>query len=46
MIIIAEAAISRVATDNYYETKPNKRTYDKNNFFRDGTYAKRLRDEF
>lgn len=40
MVIIAEAAIGRSATDNY------SRTYQKGNYFREGTYAKTLRDSF
>ena len=40
MYIIAEAAIGRVATDNYDVS------YDKGNYFRDGTFAKYLRDTF
>lgn len=38
--IIAEAAIGRAATDQF------SLTYDKNNYFREGTFAKYLRDTF
>jgi len=40
LVIIAEAVMGRVATDNYGTT------YNKNTHFRDGTYAKTLRDSF
>lgn len=40
MAIIAEAAIGRVATDNFHQA------YDRNNYFRDDTFAKYLRDTF
>ena len=40
MYITAEAAIGRVAIDNYNEP------YDKNNYFREGTFARKLRDTF
>lgn len=40
LVIIAEAVMGRVATDNY------DRAYDKDAHFRDGTYAKQLRDTF
>lgn len=38
MVIVAEAGIGRTATDNY-DVK-----YDQNNYFRDGTFAKTMRD--
>lgn len=40
LVIIGEAVMGRVATDNHAVA------YDKDNFFRDGTYAKQLRDSF
>lgn len=40
MVIIAEAAIGRAATDNYDVE------YDRANYFREGTFAKKMRDSF
>lgn len=40
MVIIAEAAIGRSATDNYHID------YDRDNYFREGTFAKTMRDSF
>lgn len=40
MVIIAEAAIGRAATDNYHHD------YQKDQYFREGTFATKLRDTF
>jgi len=40
MVIIAEALIGRAATDNYGVP------YARDNYYRDGTFAKALRDAF